>query len=168
MGALPMHKVWAATEVKSARPSGMQRLNTRPLEKTQVVMRIGASPPHQKKLPWNSPRASSRIFATGKGECPQRVGCHVKRPQVPLTAIGDASGVFTPAPPMREPRLGMAEPRNAARKCDPGRRRQSVETIAGHDPERAKGRFGINEAKGSGAPSLSARVAPRRGTGYAG
>ena len=110
-------------------------------------------PQDGKKLPWDE--SALRASSAGKRLVPQRVGHHVKRPQVLSPVMRDASGVITPAPPMLEPSLGITGPRNVPpAKVTPddadNRSRLSLATI----PKRATGRSRINEAKGSGDPSL--------------
>ena len=166
--AIPAHSIdkgWAGTRVNSPGPVGCIALIREPLEQSKRVMRIGAFPIYRKKLP-RIESALRAATATGKAVGPQRVGCHVKRPQVPLPAIRDASGVFTPAPPMLEPSLGITGPRNvptARSKLDDAeyRSRLSLATI----PMRAKGRSRINEAKGSGVPSLLSKGSTSTGDG---
>lgn len=104
------------------------------------VMRIGAlSEGRAEKAALE--RSCAPSHRAGKSLFPQRVWHHVKRPQFPLAVQGDASGVFTPAPPMPEPGLGMAGPRNEpSAMTNPddadNRSRLSLATI----PMRANGR----------------------------
>lgn len=166
MGARSMHKVWAATMDEIAPPDWYAGQLIRPsIGQCKPGLNWRLTALILKRLP-RIESALRAATATGKAVGPQRVGCHVKRPQVPLPAIRDASGVFTPAPPMLEPSLGITGPRNvptARSKLDDAeyRSRLSLATI----PMRAKGRSRINEAKGSGVPSLLSKGSTSTGDG---